>query len=112
MEEKHLGKIRSLRIGLGGYQSMMFGITVALEFDNTYTTLFEGTWSPSQMERGEHAEWTEADRSNGITNAFYKLDLWLKQAKVNDAMKLVGIPIEVTCEGMRFKSWRILTEVL
>lgn len=64
------------------------------------------------MKRSEHAQWTEEDRKEQIADAFYWLDQLMTDAKVTDANKLVGKPIEATFDGLQMKSWRLLTEVL
>lgn len=110
--ETKLGRISALRIGLGGYQDVMFGISVNLGGDSWGVTDFKGFWSPAHMKRSDGAQWTEADRKAAILEAFLWLDQLMKNAKVTDANKLVGIPVEVTFDNMMLKSWRVLTEVL
>lgn len=111
-ERKELGKIKSIRVGMGGYQDAMFGVTFDLGGDGWGVSDFWGFWSPSRMKHSEHCKWTEASRLQALTDAFVRLDSLMKSAKVNDSMKLAGIPIEVSFEGTTLKSWRILTEVL
>lgn len=109
---KALGKIEAIRVGLGGYQDVMFGVTFTLRGEAWGVSDFKGFWSPSQMKRSEHAQWTEEGRKEQIAGAFYWLDQLMADAKVTDAGKLVGKPIEATFDGMQLKSWRLLTEVL
>lgn len=114
MDGMKIGKIKSLRIGLGGYQDVMFGVSFDLGSTEQGWGVgdFRGFWSPAQMERSPHAKWTEESRREEILNAFLWLDQLMKDAKVNDANKLVGIPVEVVFHNSMLKSWRILTEVL
>jgi hypothetical protein len=112
IEEKRLAKIKSIRVGMGGYQEAMFGITFDLGGGCWGVGDFWGFWSPARMKRSEHAKWTEAERLGGISDAFIRLDQLLADAKVDDATKLAGVPIEVTLEGNTLKSWRVLKEVL
>lgn len=112
MERRELGKIKSLRVGMGGYQDAMFGVTVELGGESWGVFDFKGAWSPSQMKRSEHAKWTDQERGEQILTAFVWLDQLLTDAKVSDAAKLAGKPVEVTFDGNMLKSWRLLTEVL
>lgn len=110
--EKQIGKINLLKIGMGGYQDAMFGVSVDLNGPGWGVSDFKGFWSPSRMPRSEHAQWTEDDRKDSIAGTFYWLDRLMKDANVSDANKLVGKPVEATFENGRLVSWRILTEVL
>lgn len=109
---RELGKIKSLRIGMGGYQNAQFGVSIELGGESWSVGDFKGFWSPSRTGRSEYTKWTEAERQQSILDAFLWLDLLMKHAEVDDAMKLVGKPVEVTFEGNMLKSWRILTEVI
>lgn len=111
-EEKRLAKIKSIRIGMGGYQDAMFGVTFDLGGDGWGVGDFWGFWSPARMKRSEHAKWTEAERLNAISDTFVRLDQLMADAKVDDATKLAGVPIEVTLDSNTLKSWRVLKEVL
>lgn len=109
---KELGKINHLRIGMGGYQDCMFGISIDLGGEGWGVGDFKGFWSPARMKRSDNAQWTEADRDEEIVTTFRWLDALMAEAKVTDSNELVGIPIEATFDGMLLKSWRILKEVL
>lgn len=112
-ERKWLGKIESCNIGSGGYQDAQFGISFVL--GGTYHVGdFWGAWGPD-IEHSPRCQWTDAERHAGLEKAFWRLALLMKDAKVTDFRKLVGVPIEVTSTGGlggTLKSWRILTEVL
>lgn len=109
--EKVLGKIDSLRVGMGGYQDAMFGVTIGLSMKGTGCSDFKGAWSQS-VEASSNTKWTEVDRSQQFDTVMRWLDEQCRLAKVEDVMKLVGKPVEVTLDGLRLQSWRLLTEVL
>jgi len=106
---KELGKIENVYYGLGGYQDAMLGISFQLSFGSCGTGDFWGYWD---LERTEHCKWTEEDRLKFHGENTMRIGQLLKDAKVYKVEDLVGIPIEVTSEGMNMKSWRVLTEVL
>jgi hypothetical protein len=111
-ERKELGKIASVRIGSGGYQEAMYGVSFELSFGGcSGCGDFWGGWGPD-ITVTAHTKWTEADRQAQIQSAFWRLALLMQDAKVTDAAKLKGVPIEVTTENNGLKSWRILKEVL
>lgn len=105
-----LGKISAITIGNGGYQDAMFGVTIQLDtVDGSVTDFFPGAWSTPIP---PHAKWTEEDREKGIGIAFNRLRVIMYDAKVDDAYKLVGKPVEVEFRNQSLGSWRILKEVL
>ncbi len=109
---KYLGKIASVVIGDGGYQDAMFGVSFQLSFDGSSGVGdFWGAWGTG-IDCTERCKWTEAERQQQVAEAFWKLAKLMRDAKVSDAAKLKGVPIEVEIEGMGLKSWRVLTEVL
>lgn len=109
-ERKELGKIKSIRVGLGGYQDAMIGIWLDLGGESWGVGAGEGQWS---IEHSAHCKWTEADRIHGLGQLMMTLAGWLKQAKKDHAQQLIGVPVEVTfVEFNKLKSWRILEEVL
>jgi len=104
-----LGKLKNVRFGFGGYQDTQFGLSVTISGKGLSVEDFRGHWA---MERTEGTKWTEEDRRNELADmAFYVRDL-LKDAGKMSVDELNGIPVEVTLEGNKLKSWRILTEVL
>lgn len=113
MTEKRIGKIRSARVGLGGYQDAMFGIWLEIGSDKGSWGVGagEGMWSIS-MECSEHCKWTEEDRDKRFAQVMrYANDLICK-ARVQDVQSLVGVPVEVVFNGNLLESWRILEEAL
>lgn len=107
--EKKLAKINNVRLGSGGYQDAMFGLT----FDFTGPCWgigdFWGVWS---RDPDENTQWTTEDRIQQLGKLMIDLMIIMKQAKVMDLNDLVGIPVEITIENMQLKGWRILEEVL
>lgn len=107
--EKVLGKIDHVRFGFGGYQDAMIGVTFSFSMNGSGIGDFWGDWS---IKRSEGSQWSEEDRINRLGKTVMRINELLKQAKVDDIMKLQGIPVEVTLHGNSLKSWRILEEVL
>ena len=111
MSDIVLGKIGILRVGMGGYQDAMFGVTIGLAMKGSGCVDFKGTWSQS-VKPSASADWTEETRSQHFATTMRWLDEQCRLAKVDDVMKLVGKPVEVTLDGLRLQSCRLLTEVL
>lgn len=102
---KKLGRISSARFGRGGYDDAMLGVSLTFTFDKAGGVAeFKGTW------RGVHAKRDEQLRVWGETVAW--LDLILRDAKKDTIEDLVGTPVEITFDGNRMTSWRVLTEVI
>ena len=110
--EKRLGKITSVRFGLGGYQDACLGLSVSLGDGSWGVGDFKGTWDAESIKRSEYAKWTEEDRSKGYDETMRFLSKLLKEAKVDSVDKLKDVPVEVTFDGNVLKEWRILTEVI
>lgn len=105
-----LGKIENISIGACGYQEAMFGISLTFSGKGWgVSTTIVGGWN---TEIGPLTKWTEADRLDGIGKAFNEIRLKMNEAKVDDVIKLKGVPVECTFDGNKLKSWRILTEVI
>jgi hypothetical protein len=106
---KVLGKIRDIRIGYGGYDDAMFGVSFWL--DNEHGTCGD-FWGGFPMKcEGRSDKFKEGDMQI-LRDTFIKLNDYMDQAKVTDAMDLKGKPIEVELDNMKLVSWRILTEVI
>lgn len=113
MIEKYLGKITHISFGLGGYQDVQFGLSVTLEGQGVGTNVFIGAWDYNWVkEPGEHAKWTEEERTKIMIELLRKVSDLLKAAKVKSVDQLKGKPIAMTFEDMTLKDWRILEEVL
>lgn len=111
-ERKELGKITAARMGFGGYQDAMVGLTIAIGGNGwAVHAPFVGAWADS-IKPGHGAEWNETHRERNRAQAMIMLERTLVDAKKRDVSELVGTPVEVTFEGMTLKSWRVLTEVL
>ena len=65
--EKKLGKIESVKFGLGGYQSVMFGLSVTLSGQSWGVGDFKGTWDCENIKVSELTKWTEADTEQKTT---------------------------------------------
>lgn len=110
--EKRLGKIESVRFGLGGYQDAQLGLSVTLSASGWGVSDFKGNWDAETIERSEYTQWTEEDRDKGYSETMRFVSKLLKEAKVSSVDKLKGVPVEVSFDGNILKGWRILTEVL
>lgn len=109
---KKLGKIESVEYGHGGYQEGMIGISFQLSFGNGLGVGdFWGYWCFG-IEHDENCKWTEEERIKFLGETAMKISKLLLDAKVESVDELKGIPIEVSFEGFKMKSWRVLTEVL
>ena len=110
--EKKLGKIESVKFGLGGYQGVMFGLSVTLSGQAWGVGDFKGTWDCENIKVTEHTKWTEADRTKNHDELIRFVSKLLKEAKVDSVDKLKGTPVECTFDGNILKEWRVLTEVI
>lgn len=105
---KELGKISRASFGFGGYQDAQFGLSLEFAGEGWGCGTFAGWWA----DRSELAKWGEGERMIIWSDMNLKIIRWLREAKVNDVSKLVGVPVEITFEDRMLKSWRILKEVL
>ena len=68
-----------------------------------------GAWA---IKRSDYCKWTEEDRVRQLGEMVMRLNALLQDAKVTHVGELVGVPVEVTFDGMTLQSWRVLKEVL
>jgi hypothetical protein len=110
---KRIGKIRSVRVGLGGYQEAQFGVWFDLGSDKQSWGVGDGrgAWSTS-IECSHRCNWTEEDRDKQFAVVMRYMDELIQKARVNSVSDLVGIPVEVEFNGMTLKDWRVLEEAL
>lgn len=111
-EEKRIGKIKNVRIGIGGYQDAMLGLHVELGGDDWGVNHSDCTWDAELVQSSMYSKWNESDRDKMYAEIMRRISRLLKDAKVTSVDRLKGIPIEVTFENRTLKEWRILTEVL
>lgn len=109
MIEKQLGKIQGISVGFGGYDDAMFGVSVSLGSGCWGINDFRGTWGHDPDKR---AKWTKEDQIRYFGETMKWLHDLMKAAEVNNVSELKGVPVEITTENNRLKSWRILTEVI
>ena len=86
----NLAKITKVIIGYGGYQDVMFGVTIRAE-GGEYASNFSGTWGT----RSESAKFTESDWLKQHAKTLLDLKELMDSAKVSDAQDLVGKPVWV-----------------
>jgi hypothetical protein len=104
-----LGKIDSVHVGFGGYQDACFGVTFTIRGKAWGVGDFWGTWA---HEPGEYSKWTTEEQSAIFADTSRRLIELLNKAGKSDVSQLAGIPLEVTFDGTRMVSWRVLEEVL
>lgn len=112
--EKVLGKITKAQFGFTGYQEAQFGLSLSFSMNGGSTgigTYILGGWKES-IKCTENHKWTENDRSAHRVKMCKEIDKILSDANVDFIDQLVGKPVEITLDGMTFKEFRILTEVL
>lgn len=104
-----LGRIKSVKLGSSGYQDAMFGVSFELGGDGWGVGDFWGTWGAAP---DKYCKWTVAEQEAEWAKVFRRLKDTMKAAKVRDMRRLEGVPVEVSFDGDRLKSWRVLKEVL
>lgn len=107
--EARLGKISACRFGSGGYQDACIGVSFTLSGGAWGVGDFWGAWA---IKRSDYCKWTEEDRVRQLGEMVMRLNALLQDAKVTHVGELVGVPVEVTFDGMTLQSWRVLKEVL
>ena len=108
MSELKLMKISSVSFGFGGYNDAQLGYNFAISSVSIGVQDFWGFWS----EWDSNCKWSKQDQIKYFGELSVRVSEVIKQAKVNDFSQLKGKPVEVTFDGNRLKSWRILTEVI
>jgi hypothetical protein len=109
MIETKLGRISNIRLGNGGYDGAMIGVSVTLSFsDSTGVGDFKGWWATYPT----HAKYSEDEWAATHAETYRWLRDLMREARVEDFTKLQGIPVEATFDGMTLQSWRVLIEVL
>lgn len=103
-----LGKIENVYFGMGGYQNAMLGVTFVLSTGNID---FKGYWG---SDPDPDAKWGKEDQINALGNVALEIGNILRNAQVDTLDQLIGMPIEVTYDGVvgPMLNWRILHEVL
>lgn len=111
MNDRKIGKIKSVIFGYGGYDDAMLGISFELVSDKESWGVgdFKGTWN---FPPDKNAEWTVGSQTKLWGEMVRWIGELLRDANVKDVQKLVGKPVEVTFESNTLKSWRLLTEAI
>jgi hypothetical protein len=102
------GKIKSVRLGNGGYQDTMYGFTFVLGSGAWEVMDFWGTWA----DHSESCKWSIADQEQEFLASFMRVKELMQDAGVSDLSKLKNVPVEIAFGGNTMKWWRIMTEVL
>lgn len=109
---KVLGKIDTIRFGIGGYQDACIGVHVNIKVAGGGVSDSKSFWDKNRIEHTSNSKWSEYDRSEKYAEIVSYLSDLMHSAKVDSIDKLKGIPVEAEFEGMDLVSWRVLTEVL
>lgn len=109
-EFKEIGVIEKATFGWSGYHDVQLGLSVTLKMKCSGVVSFDGFWG---LERSDNCKWTEEEeRCRYLGETVMRLAKILTDAKKTHVGELVGVPVEVTLDGNRLKSWRVLTEVV
>lgn len=103
-----LGKLQKVKLGDGGYDDAMFGVSFTIGGDGWGVQDFWGMWQA----RSSSAQYTQEKFEQSHADTYTKIRELMKSAKVRDFNDLVGIPVECTFDNGLLKGWRVLTEVL
>jgi hypothetical protein len=107
-----IGKIESVKFGIGGYQDVMIGLHVTLSGKGWGVNDSKAAWDFTKVQRSLHTQWTEENRSQNYADIIRYVSKLLDDAKVSSLAELEGKPVEATFNNNTLFSWRILTEVL
>ena len=105
--QKYLGKIEDVYFGLDRDYPFLFGLELTFKFDGCFVTSTRDV-----VNIGETCKWTPEERSKAITECMDQIVKVMKDANVNEIIKLKGKPVELTIEGNTLQDYRILTEVI
>lgn len=108
--EKVLGKITSAEYGICPDYPFFFGLRLTFSLDGGSRVV--GSSTKYMFNISEHCKWETKNRSDAIAGTVDDLYKILCDAKVHHVSELVGKPVEVTLDGMLYKDFRILTEVI
>lgn len=106
--EKRLGKIDFAEFGI--LKDYPFLIGIHLGFSMGGCGVMDG--GQYTVNISPECCWKDVSREVAVTSVVEKVNRILSDAKVCYVSDLVNKPVEVTLENGRFKSFRILTEVL
>jgi hypothetical protein len=108
MIRKHLGRIQKVAFGFGGYDDAMIGLSFRLGGPAWSVDVFRGAWAT----HSERCQWTLEDQTAKFAETVILLRDTLRAAKRMHVAELVGTPVEVTLDGNKLISWRVLEEVI
>lgn len=107
--KKELGKISNVKYGYGGYQDAQFGWWFSFSMSGGCVGTGKGFWTGKPS---SGSQWNEADQIRIHGETTMELIEIMRKAKVSEVHELTGVPVELTFDGMKLESWRILEEVL
>ncbi|GIN25464.1 hypothetical protein NSQ93_22190 [Bacillus sp. FSL W8-0445] len=110
MDGTFLGKIVQAEFGTVKERDFLLGLQLSFKF-NRGDHVSDGGYHIVNV--SENCFWeSEIQKYEMYERVLKDLKKVLDDAKVNYVSELIGKPIEIEIEGDRFKSFRILTEVL
>ena len=110
---KELGKIKSVKFGIGGYNDSQIGIHFDLRIGTSSGVMdSKSAWDLNRVKHTKHCSWSEDDLSKSYADIMRFVSNLLKDAQVTSIDQLKNIPIELEMDNMKLKSWRVLTEVI
>ncbi|GIN67066.1 hypothetical protein J41TS2_24870 [Bacillus sonorensis] len=110
MDGTFLGKIVQAEFGTLKERDFILGLQLSFKF-NGGSYVSDGGYHTVNV--SENCFWeSESEKLEIYERTLKDLKKVLDDAKVNYVSELIGKPIEIEIEGDKFKSFRILTEVL
>ena len=94
---KLLGKITNVSLGFAGYQGVEFGLTLEMEFGDTWCQKFQGDFKDLTF------------KNDRLLLHIQKL---LLDSKKQEIKELKGVPVEGTFKNDCLVDFRVLTEVI
>lgn len=107
--ETKLGKIESVKYGIGGYQDAQFGLHLTISGKAWGVQTSDAFWA---MEPSSRAEWGKSDQDVFFAALTRRIIALLDAAKCDSVDKLKGKPVSCVFDGNALQSWQILEDVL
>lgn len=105
--KEEIGKIKSVRYGMGGYQDACFGFSFELGGKAWGVSDFWGTWA---RKPDKHTKWTVADQDREFLSSSRKVLSLLQRSGRPSIDRLVGVPVRCVFDGNTLKSWDIIED--
>ena len=107
-----LGKIESVSFGFIP-DTPLFGLELKFSLDGGASQVSTGgAMAFNAADYTKYCKWTIEDQRIAAISTLREMIQYMKDAKITEINKFIGIPVEVCLTNNRFTSFRILTEVL